>query len=79
MVCLMKTDRVIKWLVAGAGLVAFRSAEAARGFGAQSGNMPAFRDQHPVAMVLINLAGLMLVLGVCALVAAGASRKSHDL
>ncbi|MEI8351569.1 MAG: hypothetical protein WCG36_04555 [bacterium] len=75
----MKTERTIKWLVAGVSLVAFRSAEAARGFGGHADASPAFRDQHPVAMVLINLLGVVMIVVVCALIMATASRKSNTL
>ena len=79
MVPYMKTGRWIKGLVAGMSLIAFRSAEAARGFGGHAEALPAFRDQHPVAMVLINLLGVVMIVGVCALIMATASRKSNTL
>ncbi len=60
-------------------MVAFRSAEAARGFGGHADASPAFRDQHPVAMVLINLLGVVMIVVVCALIMATASRKSNTL
>ena len=60
-------------------MVAFRSAEAARGFGGHADAVPAFRDQHPVAIVLINLLGVVMIVVVCALIMATASRKSNTL
>ena len=65
----MKARLVITLMVAGLSTMAFRSAEAAQAFGGQLGGAAgnSLQNQHPFAMVLINMAGIVLILGVSAI------------
>ena len=61
-------------------LAASHTAEAARfaGAGAEVSVWAIFQSQHPVLMVFVNLGGLLLILGVCAIVLAAVSRSHNE-
>lgn len=71
----------MKGLTTALVMTAVHTAEAARSFDGSSaaGPLAAFRDSHPVAMVLVNAAGISAIVLVCAVVLAALSKDPGDL
>ena len=65
----MKVRHAITLIAIGVSTVALRSAEAAQAFGGRLGGVAdhSLQNQHPFAMVLLNMAGIVMILGVSAI------------
>jgi len=77
----MKRQKQIGLLLIGISGAAFRCAEASSVYGrhAEAGIFTVFQHDHPVVMVLMNLVGIMMIIGICAIAFAAIFRSSGDI
>jgi len=77
----MKAKQVRILMVASLSAGVLRSAEAVPAFGEvfQAGTLDSFRVHHPLAMVFINMIGIMIILGFSAIAFATLVKSPRDL